>query len=49
MAEVEFDEVMRELVDYAYDQSGFDDETLRLARFCLLDSIGCAIAALNRP
>ncbi|WP_186102108.1 bifunctional 2-methylcitrate dehydratase/aconitate hydratase [Burkholderia gladioli] len=45
MAEAEFDEVMRELVDYAYDQSGFDDETLRLARFCLLDSIGCAIAA----
>ncbi|KWK94591.1 2-methylcitrate dehydratase [Burkholderia ubonensis] len=45
MANAEFDEVMRELVDYAYGQATFDDETLRLARFCLLDSIGCAIAA----
>lgn len=45
MAAAEFDEVMRELVDYAYSQTTFDDETLRLARFCLLDSIGCAIAA----
>lgn len=45
MADAEFDEVMRELVDYAYGRTAFDDETLRLARFCLLDSIGCAIAA----
>lgn len=45
MAQAEFDKVMVELVDYAYEQSIFDDETLRLARFCLLDSTGCAIAA----
>lgn len=45
MAQVEFDKIMVELVDYAYEQSTFDDETLRLARFCLLDSVGCAIAA----
>lgn len=45
MVAAEFDEVMRELVDYAYSETTFDDETLRLARFCLLDSIGCAIAA----
>lgn len=45
MAQAEFDKIMVELVDYAYEQSTFDDETLRLARFCLLDSVGCAIAA----
>lgn len=45
MAQAEFDKVMTELVDYAYEQTAFDNETLRLARFCLLDSIGCAIAA----
>ena len=45
MAHAEFDEVMVELVDYAYERTTFDNETLRLARYCLLDSIGCAIAA----
>jgi 2-methylcitrate dehydratase len=45
MAHAEFDKIMIELVDYAYEQATFDNETLRLARFCLLDSIGCAIAA----
>ncbi|WP_037039011.1 MmgE/PrpD family protein, partial [Rahnella aquatilis] len=45
MAQAGFDEVMVDLVDYAYEQTTFDNETLRLARFCLLDSIGCAIAA----
>ncbi|UZH04308.1 bifunctional 2-methylcitrate dehydratase/aconitate hydratase [Pantoea anthophila] len=41
----EFDELLVQLVDYAYEQTTFDDEALRLARYCLLDSIGCAIAA----
>lgn len=45
MLNTEFDEVMVQLVDYAYERATFDNETLRLARFCLLDSIGCAIAA----
>ncbi|MGC6387461.1 MmgE/PrpD family protein [Ewingella sp. S1.OA.A_B6] len=45
MAHAEFGKVMVELVDYAYEQATFDNEALRLARFCLLDSIGCAIAA----
>jgi|GEM_PF-5732894 len=45
MAYEEFDKIMVELVDYAYEQTTFDNEALRLARFCLLDSIGCAIAA----
>lgn len=45
MFDAKFDEVMCKLVDYAYDQSAFDEETLQLARFCLLDSMGCAIAA----
>ncbi|CAM3663327.1 bifunctional 2-methylcitrate dehydratase/aconitate hydratase [Xenorhabdus thuongxuanensis] len=49
MAHAEFDKIMIELVDYAYEQATFDNETLHLARFCLLDSIGCAIAASTDP
>lgn len=45
MAHTEFDKIMTELVDYAYEQTTFDNETLNMACFCLLDSIGCAIAA----
>lgn len=45
MAHAEFDKIMIDLVDYAYEQTAFNNETLRMARFCLLDSIGCAIAA----
>lgn len=45
MAHTEFDQIMTELVDYAYERTTFDEETLRLARYCLLDSMGCAIAA----
>ncbi len=45
MADAAYDKVLVQLVDYVYEQTSFDDETLRLARYCLLDSIGCAIAA----
>lgn len=45
MSEAPFDAVLVDLVDYAYDKASFDDEALAMARFCLMDSIGCAIAA----
>ncbi|MDA8154754.1 MULTISPECIES: bifunctional 2-methylcitrate dehydratase/aconitate hydratase [Acidithiobacillus] len=45
MTDTKFDEVMGALIDYAYSQSSFNEDTLGMARFCLMDSIGCAIAA----
>jgi len=40
-----FDSVMRKLVDYVFDTTTFDDDAFNMARFCLMDSVGCAIAA----
>jgi 2-methylcitrate dehydratase len=40
-----FDNVMKTLVDYVFDETTFDDNALNIARFCLMDSLGCAIAA----
>ncbi|PXZ07727.1 2-methylcitrate dehydratase [Gilliamella apicola] len=45
MSQLKYDKTMVDLVDYAYEQTPFNDETLRMARLCLLDSVGCAIAA----
>lgn len=40
-----FDNVMKTLVDYAFDETTFDDDAFNIARLCLMDSLGCAIAA----
>lgn len=45
MTDTKFDEVMCALIDYAYSQEDFNEDALNMARFCLMDSIGCAIAA----
>ncbi|MCD0419727.1 bifunctional 2-methylcitrate dehydratase/aconitate hydratase [Rubrivivax sp. JA1024] len=40
-----FDSIMVDLVDYVYDDTPFNEDALQMARFCLLDSIGCAVLA----
>ena len=45
MVHTKFDRVMNNLVDYAYEQTTSDNDAIRMAHFCLLESIGCAIAA----
>lgn len=40
-----FDNAMKTLVDYAFDETMFDDDAYNIARLCLMDSLGCAIAA----
>lgn len=45
MSNRKFDDVMVALVDYAYEEKPFDEATLAMARICMMDAIGCAIAA----
>lgn len=46
MPENIFDDVMVNLVDYIYGTNVFDDDAINIARYCLMDSIGCAVAAI---
>ncbi|WP_258697174.1 bifunctional 2-methylcitrate dehydratase/aconitate hydratase [Pseudomonas sp. B21-015] len=50
MANQKFDQLMQELVDHVYSNEPSSEQSLELARYALLDSIGCALAALdNEP
>ena len=44
-----FDPVIRAIAEYAVGPADFSDEAYETARHCLLDSIGCALLALNYP
>ena len=43
------DEVIARLADYVCEPARFSDEALATARLCLLDSLGCAMLALDFP
>lgn len=43
------DSLLCELADYALTASIHSDEAYETARYCLMDSLGCAILALNYP
>ena len=45
----EFDEILREITNYASEEKHFSEESLQIASYCLMDSIGCAIQALDYP
>jgi 2-methylcitrate dehydratase len=44
-----FDEVLLEIADYVDRFEVTSDNAWQTARYCLLDSIGCALEALDRP
>src|SRR5437870_7958022 len=44
-----FDSLIIQLADYAADASINSDEAFETARFCLMDTLGCALLALNYP
>ncbi|MGL5096443.1 MAG: MmgE/PrpD family protein, partial [Planctomycetia bacterium] len=44
-----FDDLLVQLADYAVDGGGFGAEAYAAARWCLLDSLGCALLALRYP
>ena len=44
-----FDELLREITNYASEEKHFSEGSLQIASYCLMDSIGCAIQALDYP
>ena len=43
------DEIIARIADYVCQPPSFSDEALATARLCLLDSLGCALLALDFP
>ena len=43
----EFDKILQEITNYASKEKHFSEESLQIASYCLMDSIGCAIQALD--
>ena len=45
----EFDKILRDITNYASEEKHFSEGSLQIASYCLMDSIGCAIQALDYP
>jgi len=45
----EYDEVLQRIADYVLSSQAFSDEAWHTARYCLMDSLGCALLALRFP
>ena len=45
----DYDDVIQTLADYVLQFDAFSDESLETARYCLIDSLGCAVMALEFP
>ncbi len=43
------DSLLAEIADYVSTEKAFSDESQTTARLCLMDSLGCALLALNFP
>src|SRR3954468_485811 len=48
-ARPEPDELLVQIADYVCDYKITSDEAFQTARYCLLDTLGCGILALNYP
>ncbi|HLQ85812.1 MAG TPA: 2-methylcitrate dehydratase [Salinisphaeraceae bacterium] len=46
---VGFDEVIKKIADYVCDYEVTSTEALETARYCLIDTLGCGLQALNYP
>ena len=46
---LEFDHPIQDIVDYVMQPPAFSELAYETARLCLLDSLGCALLALNYP
>lgn len=44
-----YDQVLAEVADYVMDYRVSSPEAYRMARYCLMDTLGCAVAAMNVP
>lgn len=45
----DFDELMTKIAKYAFDYEIKSDEAYKTARYCLIDTLGCGLLALNYP
>ncbi len=45
----DYDAVIQAITDYVSEQHTFSDEALRTARYCLMDTLGCGLLALQFP
>lgn len=45
----DFDDVLQKITDYVYCYDIKSDEALNTARYCVMDSLGCAMQALDYP
>lgn len=48
-AKVEADKALRQIADYLFDVEITSAEAFRTARYCLADTLGCGLLALNYP
>jgi len=49
MSGVEFDKVLRDIADYVVDFTVKNEEAFDTARYCLMDTLGCGMLALQFP
>lgn len=47
MNQTSTDPVLNKIVDYVYSEQPFSNQAYKIAKFCLWDSISCALASLN--
>lgn len=45
----EFDKIIQDIADYVINKNDFSDLAYETAHWCLLDTLGCGILALNYP
>lgn len=45
----DFDDVLQKITDYVHNFDVTSDEALHTARYCVMDSLGCAMQALDYP
>ncbi len=45
----DFDEVLQKITDYVHDYQISSEEAYTTARYCVMDSLGCAMQALDYP
>jgi 2-methylcitrate dehydratase len=43
----DFDQELQKIADYVFDESPLSEEAYQTARFCLMDTLGCGILALQ--
>lgn len=48
-AQQEYDQVLNDIADYLLHYEVDSDEAYRMARYVLMDTMGCAVAAMNVP